>query len=343
MYLFKNSGKVFVKVLAFSFIAAAVPVLFSCSKKNNTTLPEQSSKTNQLILGFSQIGAESSWRTANTASIYKAAQNHDIQLLYDDAQQKQSNQLKAIRSFIVYQVDVIAFVPIVETGWDNVLIDAKEAGIPVIIIDRKIQTSRPDLIAGYIGENAFDEGVKAASYIIEKFKNINGPINVVEITGTENSSVAEERHAGFKTEIEKDQKFNIVYTECGDFLRSRGKEITDKIIDENNGFNINGKKIHVIVSHNDSMTLGVLESFREKEINSEELCIVSFDGEKEAVWYLKNGEIDCIIQCNPDSGEMLMDAVIKVAAGEPIDSVSYIQEEVLSMDNLEVLNSYIGF
>lgn len=328
---------------SFYFLLIILILSFSvgCDKSNNISEDNSS----QIILGFSQIGAESSWRTANTESIFKAAERNDIQLLFDDAQQKQSNQLKAIRSFIVYQVDVIAFVPIVEDGWDNVLQEAKDAGIPVIIVDRKIHTNMPYNFAGFIGEDSREEGRNAARYLLEKFKDVPGKINILELRGTDNSSVADERSSGFKEILESDNRFEIIYSENGDFLRSRGKEIADQIIAYNGKFSIGGQKINAVYSHNDGMTLGMLESFSEKGYDYKEdgLVIVTVDGEKESVVKLKKGEINCIVQCNPDMGEEIMRLAKLLVQSRPIPAETYVSENVYSdLQDLEKLE-YIGF
>src|SRR5574344_1537636 len=148
------------------FLLASI-LLAGCEKKENGTETEQ--KNSQIIVGFSQIGAESAWRTGNTKSMKDAAEAQGVQLIYSNAEQKQENQIKAIRSFIVYRVDVIAFVPIVEDGWDNVLREAKDAHIPVIIVDRQIKTANEALYAGYFGENTYQEGKNAARFLKRKF------------------------------------------------------------------------------------------------------------------------------------------------------------------------------
>ena len=155
----------------------------------------------------------------------EAAEENGIQIIFDDAQQKQENQLKAIRSFIVYQVDVIAFVPIVEDGWDNVL---QEASIPVIVVDRQINADQ-SLYAGFLGENGLEEGRRAADFLVNKCKNSNRTVNILEMSGTENSSVVRERAKGFREIIAGDSKFKIIHSVDGDFLRSRGKEIGDNL------------------------------------------------------------------------------------------------------------------
>ena len=296
----------------------------------------------KLILGFSQIGSESAWRTRNTESIFEAAAENDIQILFDDAQQKQENQLKAIRSFIVYQVDVIAFVPIVEDGWDNVLQEAKDAGIPVIVVDRKIRANQ-SLYAGFIGENGVEEGRRAARYLLTKCRDAEGPVNIFEITGTENSSIVEDRASGFREIINTDPKFKIIHSENGDFLRSRGKEIGDMLLASNvlengnttNTIYYNKQKIDVIFSHNDSMTLGFLESMEAHKINpkGKGTIIISIDAEQESIDALTAGKLNCVVECNPNHGPMLMQLVKQVAKGETIPRITYNFETVFSEDD----------
>ena len=311
----------FLLILSFSFI--------SCAKKKETAALQSSETSDRLILGFSQIGSESAWRTRNTQSIMEAAEQNDIQILFDDAQQKQSNQLKAIRSFIVYQVDVIAFVPIVSNGWDNVLQEAKAAGIPVIIVDRQIDCDE-SLYAGFLGENGFEEGFAVANFLVNKCKNRNTDINIVEFSGTENSSIATLRAEGFRSIIGKYEKFKIIHSEDGDFLRSRGKEMMDRIIKENGGLRYNGVPIDVIYSHNDSMTLGLLDSLHNNNINPRSTIILSIDAEQKSIDALVNGELNCVVECNPNSGPTLMSLVKKIAAGEQIPRETYMLDNIFT-------------
>lgn len=291
----------------------------------------------RLILGFSQIGSESAWRTRNTQSIFEAAQANGIQIIFDDAQQKQENQLKAIRSFIVYQVDVIAFVPIVETGWDNVLKEAKNAGIPVILVDRQIKADK-SLYAGFLGENSLEEGHKAAKYLLEKCAGDEGPVNILEISGTENSSIVKGRAEGFRNGIQAHSKFSIIHSENGDFLRSGGKEIAENLIQKNrdsgnyrnDALYFENQKIHVIFSHNDSMTLGVLDSFANYGINPAGTIIISFDAEQKSIDALVEGKVNCVVECNPNLGEMLMQLVKELASGSKIPRITYNNETVFT-------------
>ena len=331
-----KTKKLILIFLISAFIIALIPFIYLSIPKKTAEVEQQSGK---LILGFSQIGSESAWRTRNTQSIFEAAEENDIQIIFDDAQQKQENQLKAIRSFIVYQVDVIAFVPIVEDGWDNVLTEAQEAGIPVIVVDRQINADT-SLYAGFLGENGLEEGRRAARFLVEKCSNQRRTINILELSGTENSSVVRERAKGFREIIETDTKFKIIHSEDGDFLRSRGKEIVENLIQNSrtpgngkiktDGLYYNGQKIDAVYSHNDSMTLGLLDSFEKYGVNPKDTIIISVDAEQKSIDALIAGKLNCVVECNPNLGPMLMQLVKQIAAGSQIPLITYNTETVFS-------------
>lgn len=326
----KRSYKIAIIVCVFVLLISLIPLLLLRSSPKKTTQIKTEAQEDRLILGFSQIGSESAWRTRNTESICEAAAQNNIQIIVDDAQQKQANQLKAIRSFIVYQVDVIAFVPIVEDGWDNVLQEAKDANIPVIVVDRQISADK-SLYAGFLGENGFEEGRRAANFLVQKCaQRKEEKINIVEFSGTENSSVATARAEGFRSVINNYPKYNIIHSEDGDFLTSRGKEIMDRIIHENNGLKFNKEKIDVIYSHNDSMTLGLLDALEQNHITPKTTIIISIDAEQKCIDALVAGKVNCVVECNPNLGPALMQLVKDVAQGYPIPRVKYMNEQVFT-------------
>ena len=313
-------------------ILAAAAVIFFCMKNFSPEEKTPASEKENLIIGFSQIGSESSWRIRNTESIFEAAKARNIKILFDDAKQKQSNQIKAIRSFIVYQVDVIVFVPIVTEGWENVLQEAKEAGIPVIIVDRQIDVD-DSLYAGFLGENGYEEGRSAANFLLKKCSSMDkNSINILELAGTANSSIAISRTNGFRDVIKADSRFSIIHSEDGDFLRSRGREIVDTIIERNGDLSINGCIIDVIFSHNDPMTLGLLESLEKNQLEPLPI-IISIDGEQESIDALKEGKLNCVVECNPNLGPVLMNLVQYVAEGRQIPRATYMQESVFTEDD----------
>lgn len=306
-----------------------------------TKAPEQQkTKSEGFILGFSQIGAESAWRNCNTRSVQDAASGAEIQLLFFNAEQKQENQIKAIRSFIAYQVDVIAFVPIVSTGWKHVLEEARDAGIPVLICDREINIQNDSLYSGYIGTDSAQEGRSAAEFLLKKFAPADTddtndaenpyrkrPVRIVELSGTEGSSVAIKRARGFRellAEHHAVQSFEIIYSASGDFLRSKGYELACSFLDTH-------EDIDVLFSHNDGMTLGAIDAMRERDIQpGTDIVIVTIDAEQAAIDALKRGEINCVVECNPKQGPEIVRLAGLLARDEAIPDRVYMDEEVFS-------------
>jgi simple sugar transport system substrate-binding protein len=286
-----------------------------------------------IILGFSQIGAESAWRNCNTRSVQEAAAAAGIQLLFFNAEQKQENQIKAIRSFIAYQVDVIAFVPIVSDGWENVLGEAKEAGIPVLICDREINVKDESLYSGYLGTDSVREGRSSGEFLLKKFLDSETgelaadrrrPVRIVELRGTEGSSPAIKRAEGFREALGGRPDFRIIHSVSGDFLRSKGYELASAILDDI-------KDIDVLYSHNDGMTLGALDAMRERGIKpGEDIVIITIDGEQAAIDALRRGEVNCVVECNPKQGPDIMRLAALLARGESIPREIFMNEEVFS-------------
>ena len=294
-------------------IAALIICLFlvSCSREQETE-----SNTASVVVGFSQLGAESSWRIANTESMEAAAKKAGFGLMMENANQKQEKQIDAIRSFIAYQVDVIVFSPIVENGWDNVLNEAKSAGIPVILMDRMIDTS-------YVGADFYAEGRRAGEYLIRKADAMNAEhMNIAEICGTKDSTPMRDRQKGFMDAIDGDSRFSVIASVDGDFLRSKGEECTQQLLTE-----YGADEIDVIFSHNDGMTLGALDVLVRNGIEpGKDILLITVDGEKEAVEALKEGKINCVVQCTPNLGPAAMDLVKSLTAGEKISKVTHPEE-----------------
>lgn len=297
-------------------------LLFGCAKE-----PAPEAKQPSVVVGFSQLGAESSWRIANTESMEKAAKEAGFGLMMENANQKQEKQIDAIRSFIAYQVDVIVFSPIVENGWDNVLNEAKKAGIPVILMDRMIETPDESLYASYVGADFYAEGKKAGEYLIRKADALGvDHLNIAEICGTKDSTPMRDRKAGFMDAIAGDSRFTVIASVDGDFLRSKGEECA---LDLLNRFGKDG--IDVIYSHNDSMTLGVLDILEQKGIQpGKDILLITVDGEKEAVDALKNGKINCVVQCTPKLGPAAMAIVKSLTSGQKVSKVTHPEEGVFT-------------
>src|SRR6476620_11046542 len=202
----------------------------------------------KIVVGFSQIGAESGWRTANTESIKSEAAKRGVDLKFADAQQKQENQIKALRSFIAQGVDVIAFSPVVETGWEPVLREIKRAGIPVILSDRAVAVTDRSLYVTFIGSDFIEEGRRAANWLI---KATSGKAVIAELVGTPGSAPAIDRKKGFEETISKHPEMKIVKSQSGDFTRAKGKEVMESFLKSPEG-----KQINALYAHNDDMALG---------------------------------------------------------------------------------------
>ena len=293
----------------------------ACVKSEPTYMPAPAERA---VLGFSQIGDESEWRTSSSNDIIRAAEQADIQLRFENAQQKKDNQTKAIRSFILNGVDIIAFSPIVEEGWDNVLNEAKTAGIPVILVDRTIKTEEDGLFCAFIGSDFYSEGIWAAQWMLSRFAGQDRPVKIAEISGTEDSSPTIGRKEGFISKLDGNAQFEIVISVSGDFMRSKGKECMEEILKIT-------PDIDVLYAHNDDMALGAIEIMEEHGIRpGKDVLIISIDAQKSGLEALKQGKINCLVECNPYVGDELMALAQKILAGEPFPEHTYVEEKVFT-------------
>ena len=278
-----------------------------------------------LTLGFAQVGAESEWRTANTQSIKDAAKAAGITLKFSDAQQKQENQIKAIRSYIAQKVDVIAFAPVVTTGWDTVLKEAKSAKIPVILTDRSIETKDDSLYVTMIGSDFTEEGRKAGKWLLENYKG-QGDVNIVELQGTVGSAPAIERKKGFEEVIKTNPRFKITRSQTGDFTRSKGKEVMEAFLKTD-------KKVNVLFAHNDDMAIGAIQAIEAAGMKpGSDITIVSIDAVKGAFEAMMAGKLNVSVECNPQLGPQLMEIVKAVKAGTPQPKRINTKEGVFPME-----------
>lgn len=267
----------------------------------------------KLVVGFAQIGQESGWRDAETASIqFYAGQNLDtIDLKFADAQQKQENQIKAIKSFIDMGVDVIGLAPVVETGWDAVFTEAKEAGIPIVLVDRTADVSE-DLYATFIGSDFIQEGKNAA---IEMAKLLGEEGAIVELEGTVGASAANDRKTGFDEEMAANHpNITILESQTGDFTRAKGKEVMESFL------KTYGDKIKGVYAHNDDMMLGAIEAIKEAGFKpGVDIKTVSIDGVKGIFEAMAIGEANVTIECNPLLGPQFFDVCMKLKNGETVE------------------------
>jgi galactofuranose transport system substrate-binding protein len=277
-----------------------------------------------VVLGYSQLGDESTWRTQNSRSITSAAEKAGIKIMFDDAMQKPENQIKAIRSFIAYKVDVIAFSPLVEKGWDTVLGEARAAGIPVIIVDRMIETADESLYTCALCSDFNLEGRRAGEFLLRKFQDPGRRVNIVELGGTADSTPAIGRYEGLRQVISAHPNFRVIFSEDGDFMLSKGREIMKKVLTR-----YAPGDIDVLYSHNDDMTFGAIEVMQEAGISpGRDIAIISVDATQRIINELKEGAVNCVIECNPNSGPQVMEIARRIVAGEKVAKRVFIKETV---------------
>lgn len=278
-----------------------------------------------IVMGFAQVGAESGWRTANTASIQQAAEEAGVELQFSDAQQRQENQIQAIRSYIQQQVDVIAFSPVVETGWDTVLQEAKRAQIPVILTDRAVDSQDDTLYETFLGSDFVLEGEKAGEWLVENTQG-EDQVNVVELQGTTGAAPAIDRKEGFESAIADAGNIEIVASQTGDFTRSGGREVMEAFLQSQ-------PDIDVVYAHNDDMGLGAIEAIEAAgKVPGQDIRIITVDAVKDGMTALSEGKINFIVECNPLLGDQLMELAEQVVAGEEVEKRVLVEESTFTQE-----------
>lgn len=271
-------------------------------------------------IGFSQIGAESAWRTAETTSIQDEAKKREVDLRFSDAQQKQENQIKAINAFIAQRVKAIILAPMVETGWEPVLRKAKAARIPVILVDRGISVTDDSLYATLIASDFVAEGRMAGEWLA---KQTDGKANIVELQGTPGAAPAIDRKKGFAEAIAPFGGMKIIKSQSGDFNRAGGKQVMEAFL------KAEGKNINAVYAHNDDMALGAIQAIEEAGMKpGKDIIIVSIDGVKGAFEAMVEGKLNCTVECNPLLGPAAFDAVEAALNRKELPKKTIVKDEI---------------
>ncbi|MFZ0547870.1 MAG: ABC transporter substrate-binding protein [Candidatus Promineifilaceae bacterium] len=305
------------RILTLPILLGFVLLTFGC-KQNSTISPIDSSGSQleskgkksyeDLIIGFAQLGAESEWRVANTDSIKETADQLGVELRFYDAQQKQENQIEAVRKLIMQRVDVIGISPIVEPGWDEVFQEAKGAGIPIILVDRRADVP-DDLYVSYLGSDFLEEGRNAARVMATL---VDGKANVVELVGTIGSAPANDRYKGFREIISAYPDIKIIDSQTGDFTLARGKEVMEGFLQKY------GDRITAVFAHNDDMALGAIQAIEEYGLRpGVDIKIVSVDAARGAFEAMIQGKLNATVECNPLLGPQFFELALKVVNGDP--------------------------
>ncbi len=325
----KLATRVFGWMLLLSVIAAiAACGTMSASEPAPATLQDQQNNDKKtyknLVVGYAQIGAESEWRTGNTVSIKTEAERLGVELQFSDAQQKQENQIKAIRTFIAQQVDVIGVSPLVETGWDSVFEEAKAAGIPVILVDRRAAVPE-DLYVTHLGSDFVEEGRNAARVMV---KLLNGKGNIVELVGTVGSAPAIDRASGFREVLKDYPDMKIIASWPGDFTRARGREVMEDFLQRY------GDQIDALYAHNDDMAIGAIRAIEAYGLKpGQDIKIVSIDAIRDAFQAMIDGKLNATIECNPLLGPKFFELALKVVNGEEVPKRVPSEEGIFFPDN----------
>ena len=308
----------FSRPVFFFVLFASILGFLGCSPQpSSLSTPQPGSNTDakpkktyeDLIVGYAQLGAESEWRAANTISIKETAEQLGVELRFLDAQQKQENQIMAVRKLIIQKVDVIGISPIVETGWDEVFQEAKDAGIPIILVDRRAAVPE-NLYVSYLGSDFLEEGRKAARVMAEL---VNGKAKIVELVGTIDSAPANDRYTGFREILKNYPEMQIIDSQSGDFTRARGKEVMVAFLQKY------GKKITAVYAHNDDMALGAIEAIEDYGLKpGVDIKIVSVDAARGAFEAMIAGKLNATVECNPLLGPQFFELALKVVNGQPI-------------------------
>ena len=287
-----------------------------------------------ITVGFSQVGAESDWRTANTESMKSTfSEDNGYNLIFDDAQQKQENQITAIRNFIQQEVDYIVLAPVTETGWDTVLQEAKDAGIPVIIVDRMVDVSDDSLYTAWVGSNFKLEGQKAMAWLdayLEAKGRGDEEINLVDIQGTIGASAQIGRTEGFDEAVEAHDNWTTLAQQSGEFTQAKGQEVMESILKQS------GDDIDVVYCENDNEAFGAIDAIEAagKTVGPDgDILVMSFDTTNAGLTDTLSGKIICDTECNPLHGPRVEEIIKKLEDGKDVDKKAYVEEEMFAYDD----------
>ena len=287
----------------------------------------EDSGSDLITVGFAQVGAESDWRMANSESMKETfSEENGYELIFDDAQQKQENQIKAIRNFIQQEVDYIVLAPVTETGWDTVLQEAKDAGIPVITVDRMVDVSDDSLYESYVGGNFLLEGQKAAEWL-KAYADAKGitELNIAHIQGTIGASAQIGRTQGLEEAAEK-YGWNIVAQQTGEFTQAKGQEVMESMLKQHDNIN-------VVYCENDNEAFGAIDAIKAagKTVGPDgDILVISFDTVKAGIEMTLTGDIICNVECNPLHGPRVEGLIQKLEAGETLEKIAYVDEGIFA-------------
>jgi len=312
------------KILVPFIIALAISLsLSACGQDGANNGAQTSNDDGLIVVGFSQVGSESDWRLANTKSMRETfSEENGYRLILREAQQKPENQIAAIREFISLKVDYIVFAPVTEEGWDDALKEAKAAGIPVIIVDRMINTSDDSLFTCWVGSDFRKEGETAVAWMESKFKN-ETDLKIVHLQGSLGSSAQIGRTEGLLEGVARNPGWRIIYAETGNFNQVKGKEVMEYVLKQHS-------EIDVLYVENDNMAFGAMEAMETAKKTfgvSGDVTVISFDATRAGLEETLEGKINYNVECNPLHGPRVEAIIRQLMRGETPDKLAYVNEE----------------
>ena len=317
----------------FAFLLCFAVMLAGCGSVSVTgdAVPQEESESSEpdegdIVIGISQVGSESDWRTTNTEAYRDTfTEEKGYYLIFEDGQQKQENQVKALRKFILKDVDYIVLDPIVETGWDAVLKEARDANIPVILADRNVLVEDESLYTCWIGSDFLQEGRNAGEWLAKNLASRgrgNKDINLVTLQGTVGSTAQIGRTLGFAEVMDKHENWKMLEYQSGDFTQAKAYEVMEYFLDTY-------EDIDVVICENDNMAFGAIEAIKEAGLRvgrNGDIMIISFDAVRDALLLVQKGEISADFECNPITAPLVEEIIQKLELGEAVEKVQYVNE-----------------
>ncbi len=316
------------RILRLLLMCTLLLALWGCSSETTSKSGDSDGGQDDdlIVVGYAQVGAESDWRTANTVSFQETfVEENGYELIFDDAQQKQENQIKAIRNFIQQDLDYIVLAPVVETGWETVLEEAKEAGIPVILSDRMIDVSDDSLYTAWVGGNFIKEGHDCVGWLDGYLKELgreDEEINIVTLQGTIGSSAQVGRTKGVEEKLPDHPNWTMLDKQTGEFTQSKGQEVMESFLKSYDD-------IDVVIAENDNMAFGAIDAIRAAGMEpGEDIIIIGFDAVRAAFEAMIAGDMNCSVECNPLHGPRVSEIIEKLEKGEEVEKTWYVDEGV---------------
>ncbi len=300
--------------------AAVLLFLCGCGKTEPEIMEED-----LIVVGISQVGAESDWRVANSESMKNTfTEEKGYRLLFEDARQIQENQIMTVRKFIQQRVDYIVLMPLSETGWDSVLQEARDAGIPVIMVDRMVDVEDETLYTAHVGSDFYEQGQKAVDWMLKKYRRSDESVEIIHLQGTMGSTAQIGRTGALEDAVAQNTNWTILAQLDGDFTQAKSYEVMCKYLDSLP----EGQDIDVVYCENDNEAFGAIEALEQRGYTcGKNVDVICFDATQNALQLVMEGKIALAVECNPLLGPLVEEIILAIENGEIPKKKHYIEEQ----------------